>query len=347
MKIEKVDYRKMPESARYEIRKRVVVLVCSKKMTRLEASESFGVNNCAVGEWVKRYKLGGYKALLCGKKGRKSEDMKLLSNDNEKFIQKLMIDKHPDQYKLNFALWTRKAVQELIEQELCIILAITTVGDYLKKWGFTPQKPAKRAYEQCPKKVQEFLDNEYPKIKEDAKLEKADIYWGDETGVKNTCNHGRGYAPKGKTPIKVSLSKRLSINMVSAITNRGDVQFMLYSDTMNAVRLIEFMQLLIKNAKRKVFLILDNLKVHHCKVVKNWLLENSDKIKVFHLPSYSPELNPDEYLNCDLKQGLSVKRSPRNEKQLTENVENHMNMLQNNPQRIEKYFKHKSIKYAS
>lgn len=232
----------------------------------------------------------------------------------------MIVDKMPEQLKLDFALWTRKAVKELVEQEFSIVLAITTMGDYLRKWGFTLQKPKKMAYEQCPKKVQKWLDQEYPAIKEQAKQEYAEIYWGDETGVKNQCNHGRSYAPKGKTPVKKSMSKRFSINMVSAITNQGKVQFMLYSDSMNAERFIEFMQQLIKSSTRKVYFIVDNLKVHHSKIVKAWVEENKDKIALYFIPSYSPERNPDEYLNCDLKQGLSAKKSPKNKETLQQNV---------------------------
>lgn len=135
--------------------------------------------------------------------------------------------------------------------------------------------------------------------------------------------------------------------MVSAVTNQGKVQFMIYSETMNAERLIEFLKQLIQLSTRKIYLILDNLKVHHSKVVKEWVEKSQDKIALFFLPSYSPEMNPDEYLNCDLKQGLSAKKSPKNKDILQNNVKRHMDLLANNPERVKKYFKHKSIEYAA
>lgn len=135
--------------------------------------------------------------------------------------------------------------------------------------------------------------------------------------------------------------------MVSAVTNQGKVQFMIYSETMNAERLIEFLKQLIESSTRKIYLILDNLKVHRSKVVKEWVEKNQDKIALFFLPSYSPEMNPDEYLNCDLKQGLSAKKSPKNKDILQNNVKRHMDLLANNPERVKKYFKHKSIEYAA
>ena len=231
------------------------------------------------------YKNGGFNALKGKKTGVKSEDKKLLNAQQEKEIQSMIIDKMPDQLKLDFALWTRKSVKELVEREFGVVLAINTMGDYLRKWGFTPQKPKKKAYEQCDKKVQKWLNEEYPKIKEDAKNEDAEIHWGDETGVRNNCQHGRSYAPKGKTPVKQSMSKRFSVNMISTVTNQGKVQFMIYSSNMNAQKLIEFMQQLIKGSQKKIYLILDNLRVHHSKIVKEWLaLEDiKEKIAVFFI----------------------------------------------------------------
>ncbi|MFV0391167.1 MAG: transposase, partial [Paludibacteraceae bacterium] len=125
------------------------------------------------------------------------------------------------------------------------------------------------------------------------------------------------------------------------------VQFMIYADTMNSELFIRFLEQLIKDKERKIFLILDNLKVHHSTPVKQWVEEHKDKIELFFLPSYSPERNPDEYLNCDVKQGLSQKKSPKNQQNLTYNLLSHMNMLQQNPQRVKKYFLHKDIQYAA
>lgn len=228
----------------------------------------------------------------------------MLSLEQEKMIQKLIVDKSPDQLKFSYALWTRKAVMEVIEQETGMKLAIRTVGKYLSLWGFTPQKPLKKAYEQNPKKVSEWLEEEYPAIKAQAKEGDGEIYWGDETGIRNNAQHERGYAPKGQTPVVRLNAKRESTNMVSATNNQGKIRFHVYDSTMNADVLIDFMKRLIKDADRKVFLILDNLRVHHAKVVREWLEGHHELVEVFYLPSYSPELNPDEYLNCDLKGGV-------------------------------------------
>lgn len=344
----KTDFRTLSSEERLASRKAAMRML-NNGVKKKEVARVFGVAPNTVTNWVKRNKEHGSKGLVDHPRGVKSEDKKLLNDKQEIQIQKMIIDTMPDQLKLDFALWTRKAVMELVEREFQIKLALTTMGDYLRKWGFSPQKPKKRAYEQSPAKVQKWLDEEYPAIEQRAKIESAEIHWGDETGVKNNCNHGRSYAPTGKTPVKLSMSKRFSVNMISTVTNQGKVQFMIYSDTMNAQRLIEFMEHLIESSEKKIFLILDNLRVHHSKLVKEWLQkpEIKSEIEVFYLPSYSPDRNPDEYLNCDLKQGISNKKSPKNKETLSQNVQNHMEMLQTCPARVIKYFNHQSIRYAA
>ena len=342
----KSDYRKLSSQDRYSYRKRAIMLIKSGEKKK-DVAIIFGVRPNTVSEWVKSYKKNGFKGLRDIKRGVKSVDRKLLSLSQELVIQNLILDTMPDQLKLPYALWTRKAVKELIKRELDIEIALTTTGYYLRSWGYSPQKPKKKAYEQNPKAVQRWLDEQYPSIKEKAKQENAEIHWGDETGVRNNSQHGRSYAPKGKTPVKKSMSKRFSVNMISSVTNQGKVEFMIYTDNMNADRFICFLKQLIKSKSKKIYLILDNLRVHHSKIVKQWVEENKYAIELFFLPSYSPEKNPDEYLNCDLKQGLSSKPSPRNQQKLTENLKNHMDMLQNNPQRVKKYFNHDDIKYAA
>lgn len=342
--MEKEDFRTVADTIRSSYRKKAITLI-KKGFKKGDVAILFGVNKNTVSNWVKHYnETGSFKSK---KKGVKSEDKKLLSLSQEKSIQLMIVDKMPDQLKLDYALWTRKAVKELVEREFGVVLAINTMGDYLRKWGFTPQKPKKMAYEQCPKKVQKWLDEEYPAIQKRAKEENAEIQWGDETGVRNNCQHGRSYSPKGKTPIKKSMSKRFSTNMISTVTNQGKVQFMIYSENMNSDKFIEFLTQLIKNNEQKIFLILDNLRVHHSYIVKDWVKENQEKIELFFLPAYSPEKNPDEYLNCDLKQGLSSKPAPKNQEKLKENLENHMVMLVQNPERVKKYFNHKDIQYAA
>lgn len=344
--MQKRDFRTVIDQER-EIIRRDAIQMIKRGDKKKEIALFYGVHVNTVRDWFKLYKKEGVKSFRYQKRGAKSENRKLLNAGQEIEIQQMITDTMPDQLKLDFALWTTKAIKELIEREFGIIIGRRAIGNYLNIWGFTPQKPKKRAYEQCSKKVQKWLEEEYPSIKEKAKQEKATIHWGDETGVRNSNQHGRSYAPKGKTPIKKHLSKRFSINMISTVTNQGLVQFMIYKENMNADVLIQFLEQLIKSQDNKIFLILDNLRVHHSKIVKKWVEEHLEEIELFYLPSYSPERNPDEYLNCDLKYGLSDKPAPKTQEKLKENLENHMNMIQKDCLRVAKYFNHKSIKYAA
>ena len=225
-------------------------------------------------------------------------------------------------------------------------MPIRTVGEYLQRWGFTPQKPLRRAYEQNPKLVQKWLDEDYPAIAARAKIEDAEINWGDETGLCSDSQHGRSYAPRGQTPAIRLNAKKERINLISSITNQGKVRFMIYNRTMNSQTFIKFCKRLIKDADKKVFLILDNLRVHHSHIVKDWVEQNKEKIELFFLPSYSPELNPDEYLNCDLKAGVHSGAPARSKSQLKSKALSHLRMLQKMPGRVVKYFKNPKISYA-
>ena len=298
--MEKLDARKHSPETQYEIRK-LVVRLRKKGLSNMVVAEVTGISEGRSSKIWQCYKREGTKAIKPGKRGRRKGEQRTLSSDQETEVQKALIDKTPDQLKFPFALWTRKAVQELICQWYGMTMPIRTVGEYLSRWGFTPQKPIKKAREQNSKAVEQWLMTEYPKIVIKAKQEKAEIYWGDETGIQNEANRIRGYAPSGKTPLIRISAKKERINMVSAINNEGKVRFMMYKESMTSDMLITFMKRLIKDAGRKVYLILDNLKAHHSKKVTGWIESNSEKIEVFYLPSYSPELNPDEYLNGDLK----------------------------------------------
>lgn len=344
--MEKIDARTLNQEAQYQIRRQVVKLR-KRGMKYKDIGEIVGITKTYACTVFKRYERKGVSAILKKRRGRRPGEQLTLKEEQAVAIQKMIIDKTPDQLKMPFALWTRQAVQQLIKQQYKIAMPIRTVGEYLKRWGFTAQKPAKRAYEQNPKAVKKWLEEEYPRIAQQVRAEGAEIHWCDETGVRNDESSGRGYAPRGKTPIMRLNANRKSVSMISAITNQGKVRFMVYKDAMNADLFIKFMGRLLKDAGRKVFLIVDNLRTHHSKPVKEWLHAHRDEIEVFYLPSYSPELNPDEYLNCDMKAAVHAGIPARNDNQLKTKVVSHMRKLQKLPERITKYFKHPRISYAA
>lgn len=226
-------------------------------------------------------------------------------------------------------------------------MPIRTVGEYLKRWGFTPQKPLRRAYEQNPQAVRKWLDEQYPIIVKRAKRERAEIHWGDETGLSNGHQYGRSYAPKGETPVMRVCVRKESIGLVSTVTNQGQMRFMLFWEAMNASIMKKFLARLIKDVDRKVFLIVDNLKVHHSKLVQEWLEEHKRKIEIFYLPAYCPELNPDEYLNNDLKTNVYSAEPARSRDQLKRKAISHLRTLQKQPKKVKKFFEHPKVVYAA
>ena len=328
--MEKIDARTHSPQVQYEIRKQVIRLR-KQGLSNKTVAQGVGISVYHASRIWQSYKKGGSKAIEPGTRGRRHRQKRTLMEDQEREIQRLIIDKTPDQHKFPFALWTRKAVQELIKRRYAIDMPIRTVGMYLSRWGFTPQKPVKKAREQKPEAIKQWLKEDYPRIAGQAKKEKAEILWGDETGIQNEANHTRGYSPQRIKPILRIPSKKERISMISPINNEGKVRFMIYRESMTSSRLIGFMTRLIKDAGRKVCLILDNLKAHHSKAVAEWLEKKKDNIAVFYLPTYSPELNPDEYLNNDLKH----------------KTESFMRTLVKRPHHVKKYFEHKAVAYAA
>tara|TARA_Y100000031_G_C8179495_1_gene365732 strand:- start:134 stop:1168 length:1035 start_codon:yes stop_codon:yes gene_type:complete len=343
--MKETDLRKQPDTVRNHMRKQAIRLIKAGNAQQ-EVAENLGVHFNTVWGWWKSYKKAGNKSLHVNKRGLKYGQGRLLTVEQEKEIQRIIIDKTPDQLKLPFVLWDRKAIKKLIKRQFGVNVAIRTIGDYLKRWNFSPQRPIKRAYEQQPKAVQHWLEEVYPEIQKKAKLEDAEIHWGDETGFRSDHHYGRGYAPKGKTPVVRLSAKRVSTNVISSITNQGKVRFMIYSKSMNAKVLIKFLRRLIKTSNRKILLILDNLRVHHANLVREWLVGKEKELEIIFLPSYSPELNPDEYLNNDIKQGIHSKTLFRDETSLKKGVLSYMRMLQKMPKRVMNYFKHPKIAYA-
>ncbi len=344
--MEKTDARKLKAETQYELRKQVVRLR-KKGKSNQEISETVGICSTHVSTIWQKYQKGGIEALKPKVRGRKHGEQRNLTAEQETAVQKLLVDKTPDQLKLQFALWTRDAVRLAIKKEFGIDLPPRTITDYLKRWGFTPQKPTKRAYEQNPKAVEQWLDTSYPEIAARAKKEKAEIHWGDETGVQNDAYNAKGFAPRGQTPVVRLTAKRASINMISSITNQGKVRFMLYKETMTTPVFIKFLMRLVKDAKSKIFLILDNHRVHHSKDVKAWLEKHRGQIELFYLPSYSPELNPDEYLNGNLKHKVRSGIPARSQKDLIKKTRSFMKTLQRRPHHVRGYFKHPKVVYAA
>jgi transposase len=344
--METTDMRALSRDARHERRVQVIRLR-EAGHTYDEIAVQTGLSRTGVFDICKRYANAGAPALQDRIGGNKFGEGRRLSIQQEQEIQQLVCSTTPDQLKMPYALWTRRAVSELIAQRFGIRLAVRTMGLYLSRWCFTPQKPLRRAYEQSPAAVRKWLEQDYPIIAARARFEKAEMHWGDETGLRSDDVRGRSFAPKGKTPLVRVNGKRAGLSILSTVTNKGKLRWKIIDGAINAAILIDFMGRLIKGAAQKIFLILDNLRVHHSKPVEQWLAEHDDHIEVFYLPSYSPELNPDEMANADIKQAVTTKAPARTKLQLVKATTRHLRSVQKRPERIRRYFEHDPVRYAA
>ncbi|ABM37051.1 IS630 family transposase [Polaromonas naphthalenivorans] len=342
------------EDARYQTlerlheRRKQVVRLHKKGIKIMQIVALSGLSYPTVRRSIELYERGSWEALRPADRGRSKGQGRVLSLQQEDAIRGSIIDQRSEQLKMDFCLCSRRAVMLLIEQQYGITLPVRTVGKYLARWGFTPQKPIKKAYEQRPEAVQAWLDEQYLAIEVQAREQRAEIYWGDETALVNTDVRGRSYAPAGKTPVAFAPGgSRHKLSMIASVTNQGKARWLIIDEAFNSDRLIEFLQALVKDAGKKVLLILDNLRVHHSQPVKAWVAERNDKIELFYLPSYSPELNPEERLNADLKQAMGKRVPVRTKAKLCDAANDHMAMLERSPERVRSYFQDQRVRYAA
>ena len=343
MKIQ--DARSLPSVAQEDLRRKVVKALLSGKKP-VEVVKLFGVSRQAVWKWKKVCARGGIKELRSRRRGRPRGGGSLLPWQAAQ-IARLVVARVPEQLQLPFALWTREAVQMLIYRKFRKKLSLMTVGRYLKRWGFTPQKPVRRAYEQDGEAVRRWLEEEYPRIRRQARREKAQIFWGDETGVRSDYAAGRSYSKRGKTPVIPGTGQRFSCNMISVITNRGQLSFMVFKKNFRAEVFIEFLRRLLRQVKGRIFLILDSHPVHLARKVKRWMEAKQDCLRLFYLPGYSPELNPDEMLNNDVKSNAAGRRRPYDQEEMMENIRSYLRGTQKRPDIVRNYFQAETVRYAA
>jgi transposase len=286
------DTRSLPAAAQAALRNRAVRAVLDG-MTQAEAARVFGVHHNAVNRWIKRYREGGFQGLSERRRGRRPGEQAALTEPQQQELIALVRESTPDQLGLAGLLWTRAAVAELISQRYGRWLARTTVGGYLRGWGFSPQRPQRRALEQHPAAVRRWLAETYPAIRAQARREGGVVLWLDELGVRSDAAAGRSWAPVGQTPVIKGTGKRFRVNMIGAISNAGRLRFRLFVGSFNGPVFIDFLGRLLRDCRgQKVHLIVDGHPVHHAKLVSAWVGRHADQIELHVLPGYSPELQP-------------------------------------------------------
>ena len=318
-------------------------------MTKYAAAHKCRIHESTVGRLYRRFDALGEAAIHGGKRGPKPGGEKhKLSDEQMQMLKKVVTDKTPDQLKFDFALWSSKAIKEYVKQAFGMDISRRTARRYMQKMGFSYQCPVKAAREKNPALVKKWLETDYPAIKKEASESGSTIYWADESSVLTCETKARGYSPIGVSPVLTATANRsIRCNMISAVSNKGELQFMVFDGAINVDIFKDFMTRLVKDSPSKVFLIVDNLRVHHAKILDKWLEENSDRIKLFFLPSYSPELNPDEYLNRDVKASLAEKKRPITAKALKTDGVAHLSARQREPETVRRLFHKGEVLYAA
>ena len=342
------DTRTFSPVAQEELRRRVVAAIRNDGMKKSQAARAFHVSRASIDAWLEAYDAGGLAALRSGKRGRKP--VSRLKPHQAATVVRMIQDRCPDQLKLPFALWTREAVCKLLAARFDLSVSVWTAGRYLRAWGFTPQKPVRRAYEQDPAAVQRWLKEEYPAIVRRAKRENALIHWGDEMGLRSDHQTGTSWGRRGQTPVVPGTGRRFGCNMISALTNRGQLSFMIFRERFTARVFIRFMGRLLRQPHlrgRGCFVIVDGHPVHKSALVKRWLEARHDRVAMFLLPAYSPELNPDELVNQDVKSNALGRQRPRDQRQLMHLARTYLRSTQRQPEIVRNYFHEEHVRYAA
>ncbi len=336
------DARRLKHNELTELRKRGVFAVQEGQHAVLVA-KVLGVQKSTLFGWLARYRRGGWSALDARKRGGRPP--KLTAKMLEWIYETVMKD--PGQLEFPFALWTSVMVAELIWRKFRSRLSKASVCRLLNQLGFSPQRPLWRAFQRDGELVEKWVREEYPKIRALAREEKADIFFADEAGVRSDFHSGRTWATRGQTPVVVTTGARFSCNMVSAVSPRGAMRFMLVDGKLTAEVFVEFLKRLLHNWPHKVFLIVDGHPVHKSGAVSRFVASTEGKLRLFCLPPYSPELNPDEQVWNHLKNHRVGKQPIAGPNHLKHMVRSHLRRIQKLPSLVRSFFALPDTVYAA
>ncbi|MFZ5776516.1 MAG: IS630 family transposase [Thermodesulfobacteriota bacterium] len=334
------DGRKLDHKTLEELRIRAV--------KRVEAGESpeaviktLGFSRARIYGWLATYREQGIEGLrsktATGRPPR-------LDGKQLQQIYRLVVDNNPQQLKFEFALWTRGMIRDLIHREFGVSLSEVSVGRLLGKLGLSPQRPVRRAYQQDQRLVIDWIAKDFPSIKKMAKAEQATIYFGDESSVRSDYHSGTTWAPRGKTPVVTTTGARFKVNLISAISAKGALRFMATEKNVTSEVFCEFLRCLIDNVAHPVYLIVDRHPAHMSKKVREFVASTEGMLKLFHLPPYSPDLNPDELVWNYLKNHKIGRQALTTLKDMKERVMTVMSSLAASPEKVSSFFRHPIIR---
>jgi transposase len=320
---------------------------CELGFTESDVADLLGLARETISRWWSAYRVNGVDALPHERTGRPLGSGRTLNDQQAAHLQQLLEEKSPEDLGIASPLWSRRAVVDLIAKEYAIRMPVRTVGEYLKRWGYTAKRPGRHSRDQEPEEVRQWLEETYPAIEKRAAAEDAQIHWCDETGAAADEHPGCGYARRGEAATMEVPDRHIRMNLISTITNEGAVHFMTYKETMTAALFITFLSRLLSSTAGKIFLILDRLPAHVATKVMAWVAARPERIELFFLPRYAPELNADEYLNNDLKGQVNAAGLPHDKPELRSRIQGFMRKLLHLPEHVMSYFQHPCVQYAA
>lgn len=339
----KSDARKLSHTELTDMRHRAVAAV-QRGESPVKVARVLGVGLSTVYGWLAKYRQGGHGNLDAKKRGGRPPK---LDGPSLKGIYDLVTLKQPEQLKFPFALWTSQMIREAIRQRFGVSLSKTSVCRLLHQLGLSPQKPLWRAYQKDPARIKKWLEEDYPEIKRQARKCGGCILFGDEAGVRSDFHSGTTWAKRGQTPVVTTTGARFSLNIISAVSARGDMRFMTVKGTVNGKVFVDFLKRLMASFDRPVHLIVDGHPSHKAKVVSRYVAASDGRLNLHFLPGYSPELNPDEQVWNDLKNNRLGRMAITGPDQMKSAVISHLQSLQRRPERVQSFFQMPDTLYAS
>jgi transposase len=317
--------------------------VVAFEMSQADAAAQYGVSSNTMSQWVSLYREQGEAGLAVQPQGRPEGSGRILSSEQEEELRHLVVDSLPCDYDIASATWTRQAVAELMAKRMGVELTVQGVGQYLRRWGLRPQKPARQAREQDPEEVREFVEQTLPAVNEQAEQEEAQLHFVDEVGVKTSDQTGTSYAPKGETPVQEVPKSHIEQDVISSVTPDGDLLYGAFRGTMTAEKFIDFLEHRVSEASGKIIVLTDRHPAHEAKAVEDWLEGRESQIELEWLPRYSPEYNADEFLNHDLKQVLKNEPMPQSPSAFRETICGILDGIASMPDRVQGYFEQMEV----
>lgn len=339
----KIDGRTLDHKALEHLRILAVKRVVEEGEPPSEVMQSLGLCRTSIYRWLRKYDDQGMEALV--ERIAQGPEPKLAEKQRQQ-VKRWILGKDPRQYGFDFGLWSRRIVQALIQEKMGIELGLTAVGRLLASLDITPQKPLRRAYERDPVAVDLWVKETYPKLKKRAKRLGATIFFLDEAGFQSDPPLGRTYGLKGQTPVVVTSGQRQSINVISAVTARGEFWAATYTGKLNAEAFGAFLKNFMKGRRSKSFLVVDGHPAHKANLVKHYIQSLNGRLELHFLPPYAPDLNPDEFVWSHMKTNGVSKKPLRKNESMRARVEEDLAILKGNPKLIRSFFRAESVAYA-